>query len=188
MGCARIDRARPLPSHPRHFIRYPTYLSIVTFIMSHVARHASDDARRHLSRFIHHFSSPPVLKHARTNSIKNPPFSRFLSSVCCPATCCPPEPLPAWFPVDPGPFLLPGLFSLFSNSHVRQLSRAIVRRAKGKWSWKAGSLEANPSEEKSDNISQEGRDWETESSMLTGVPVQRFVTNICCLLKAQTTI
>jgi hypothetical protein len=64
----------------------------------------------------------------------------------------------------------------------------VVRRAKGKRSRKAGSLEANPSEEKSNNISQEGRDRETESSMLTGVPVQRFVTDICCLLKAQTTI
>lgn len=63
----------------------------------------------------------------------------------------------------------------------------VLGRAKGTRAQKAGSWGANssPLEEKHEKYSKEGRDWEAEPCMFTGVPAQRFTDYICCSLKAK---
>ncbi len=62
----------------------------------------------------------------------------------------------------------------------------IMRRAKGKQAQKAGSWHANPSPlgGKSDESSQEGKDWEAKPSMFSGAPAQRFADEMRCSPKA----
>jgi hypothetical protein len=62
----------------------------------------------------------------------------------------------------------------------------ITCRAKGKQAQRVGSLDADPSstEEQPEKSSQESRDWEAEPCMLTRVPVQHLVDDICCSLNA----
>jgi len=63
----------------------------------------------------------------------------------------------------------------------------VMQRAKGKKAQKSGSWNVNlsPPEGKSNKSSQEGRDWEAEPRMFTGVPVQYFANGMHWAPKAQ---
>ena len=74
-----------------------------------------------------------------------------------------------------------------SNSRSHKAARAI-RRAKGKQAQRTSLSDANPSPEKPNKSSQEGRDQEAESCMFAGVFAQQCADGIRCSLKVQKTI